>query len=425
MTVLLTVVAVLLLLKLIVELTLDSLNARHVEANRDSIPSAYRDSFDSETYSKMTAYTLTNLRFGKIETGYGTVILAILLFSGVLPWLYYSLTGLIGSGIWSQSLVVFTLLIITSLPAIPFEWWQQFRIEEQFGFNKTTPGLWLSDKLKGLMIGLVLGVPILALLLWFFQIFPLSWWLWGWAALFVFQLLMMILWPRLILPLFNKLEPLPEGELRDRLMSLSERTGFQASTIEIIDGSKRSGHSNAFFTGFGRFRRIVLFDTLVDQLSHEQLEAVLAHEIGHYKLGHIPKMLTISAVLSLASFAILGFLSSQDWFYQSFGFSATDGMAPALILFLLLSGIFTFWLAPLTNIWSRKHEYEADDFAAKAMNSHKPLVASLRKLHKENLSNLTPHPLYSFFHYSHPTLQEREDAMGLAGPQTASAGEPD
>lgn len=411
MTVLLILVAALLLLKLVVELALDSLNASHVAANRHTIPAAYADAFDSETYRRMTAYTLANLRFGKIETLYSTAILAVFLFTGILPWLYYNLSAVLGSGIWGQSLVVFALLIITSLPAIPFEWWQQFRIEAHFGFNKTTLRLWISDKFKGLLIGLILGIPVLALLLWFFQLFPLSWWLWGWAALFAFQLLLMILWPRLILPLFNKLEPLPEGELRDRLMSLANRTGFKASTIEVIDGSKRSGHSNAFFTGFGRFRRIVLYDTLIDQLSHTQLEAVLAHEIGHYKLGHIPKMLTISALLSLLSFAALGFLSSQSWFFTSFGFSLDDGMAPALILFLLVSGLFTFWLSPFTNIWSRKHEYQADKFAVDAMGDPQPLVESLRGLHRENLSNLTPHPLYSFFHYSHPTLQERESAM--------------
>lgn len=411
MTVLLFTVAAVLLLKLVVELILDSLNATHVAAHRNSIPEAYKDAFDAETYQRMTAYTLANLRFGKIETAYSAALLAVFLFSGILPWLYYQLSGLVGHGIWAQSLVVFALLMITSLPAIPFEWWQQFRIEARFGFNKTSLSLWISDKFKGLLIGLILGVPVLALLLWFFQLFPHSWWLWGWLALFAFQLLLMVLWPRLILPLFNKLEPLPEGELRDRLMQLADKTGFKASTIEVIDGSKRSGHSNAYFTGFGRFRRIVLYDTLIEQLNKTQLEAVLAHEIGHYKLGHIPKMLVISALLSLVAFAALGFLSSQSWFFTDFGFALDDGMGPALILFLLVSGLFTFWLSPLTNIWSRKHEYEADEFAAKTIGSPKPLIEALRGLHKENLSNLTPHPLYSFFHYSHPTLHERETAM--------------
>lgn len=411
MSILLATVAALLLLKLVAELLLDSLNARHVAAHRDSVPPAYAGVFDLKTYQRMADYTLANLRFGRVETVYEAAVLAVLLFSGVLSWLYYQLSGVFGNGVWGQSLVVFSILILTSLPSLPFEWWQQFRIETRFGFNKSTLALWITDKIKGLLIGLVLGVPVLALLLWFFRLFPQTWWLWGWAALFIIQLLLMILWPRLILPLFNKLEPLPEGELRSRLMHLADRLGFKASTIEVIDGSKRSGHSNAFFTGFGRFRRIVLYDTLIGQLSQPQLEAVLAHEIAHYKLGHIPKMLAVSAILSLAGFGALGYLSGQEWFCASFGFTMEDGMAPTLILFLLVSGLVTFWLSPVTNIWSRKHEYEADEFASNAMGGPTPLMESLRSLHKENLSNLTPHPLYSFFHYSHPTLYEREAAM--------------
>jgi STE24 endopeptidase len=233
------------------------------------------------------------------------------------------------------------------------------------------------------------------------------WWLWAWGAILAFQLLMLVLAPILILPLFNKFTPLPEGSLRERLLALAERTGFRARGIQVMDGSKRSRHSNAFFTGFGRFRKIVLFDTLIEQLQESELAAVLAHEIGHYKKGHIPKSL-------LAAFYVLAWLARQDWFYRVFGFEPGH-LAPAFLLFGLLAGTVTFWLTPLANAWSRRFEYQADAFAARAMGESTSLVGALRKLNEKNLSNLTPHPLFSGFHYSHPTLLERERALAEAG----------
>jgi STE24 endopeptidase len=226
----------------------------------------------------------------------------------------------------------------------------------------------------------------------------------------VFQLLMMVLYPKFILPLFNKLTPLPEGELRERLMSLADRTEFSASTIEVIDGSKRSGHSNAFFTGFGRFRRIVLFDTLIAQLERDELEAVLAHEIGHYKRGHIPRSIALGAVVLLGGFAALAWLANSAEFLGALGFEVGD-MAPAFLLFALLGGLASHWLTPIANLLSRKHEYEADAFAANATGGADAMIGALRKLSQKNLSNLTPHPWFSFFHYSHPTLFERERAL--------------
>jgi STE24 endopeptidase len=237
------------------------------------------------------------------------------------------------------------------------------------------------------------------------------WWLWAWAALMVFQLLMVVLAPVLIMPLFNKFTPLPEGNLRERLLALGQRTGFLARSIQLMDGSKRSRHSNAFFTGFGRFRKIVLFDTLVQQLTEPELEAVLAHEIGHYKKKHIPKMLLWSAFTSLVAFYIVSLLAKQDWFYRGFGFQPGGGIAPALLLFSLLAGVVTFWFSPLAHWWSRRYEYQADAFAAQTMNEPQSLIGALRKLNEKNLSNLTPDPWYSGFYYSHPTLLEREKAL--------------
>ncbi|MBC8001903.1 MAG: M48 family metallopeptidase, partial [Opitutaceae bacterium] len=236
------------------------------------------------------------------------------------------------------------------------------------------------------------------------------WWLWAWGAMLTFQLVLMVLAPMLILPLFNKFAPLADGSLRERLLKLGERTGFSAKTIQVMDGSKRSRHSNAFFTGFGRFRKIVLFDTLIAQLSEPELESVLAHEIGHYKKRHIPKMLAWSAFSSLVAFYLLSVLAGQVWFYEGFGFAPAE-IAPALLLFTLLAGTASFWLTPLGNYWSRKHEYEADAYAAVTMGETDSLSGALRKLTEKNLSNLTPHPLFSAFHYSHPTLEERERAM--------------
>ena len=232
----------------------------------------------------------------------------------------------------------------------------------------------------------------------------------GFWVLFGFQLLMLVLYPKLILPLFNKLTPLPEGELRDRLLALGDRTGFKAQAIQVMDGSKRSGHSNAFFTGFGRYRRIVLYDTLMNQLSEEELEAVLAHEIGHYRCGHIPKMIAISAAMLLGGFALIAWLANSTWFNPAFGLPLGE-IAPSLLLFGLLSGAVTFWFSPIGNFFSRKHEYEADTFARDAMKSGEPLSGALRKLAQKNLSNLTPHPWFSAFYYSHPTLVERERAL--------------
>lgn len=394
------------------ELFLDILNRREVKRHSAAVPSAFRDSISSGEYQKSVNYTLTRNRFGMIETAYDGLILGILLGTGLLAWLFQMVATPLGDALWAQALTLFIVMILLSLPSLPFEWWSTFRIEAAFGFNKTTPRLWLTDKLKGLVLGLVLGFPVICLILAFFRWLPNTWWLWAWAAVFAFQILLLLLYPRFILPWFNKLSPLPEGSLRDRLLQLGERTGFTAKTIQVMDGSKRSTHSNAFFTGFGRFRNIVLFDTLVEQLEEEELEAVLAHEIGHYKKGHIPRILCLSAISLLIAFASLGWLAGQSWFYEAFGFSQGDGMAAALLLFSLLAGLVTFWFSPLFNILSRKHEYEADAFAKNAIGGEPgPMVRSLRKLNTKNLSNLTPHPAFSAFHYSHPTLLERERAL--------------
>ena len=406
----LPVIAALIVLRLAAELWLSALNRREVRRHAGAPPPAVAAIVDAPTYVKAVAYTLAKSAFARIEMIFDAGVLALAVFSGVLPWLFAGMDAWAPGSAWSGALFILFASGLLSVPDLPFEWWAQFRLEEKFGFNKSTPRLWVTDKLKGLALGVAIGFPLLWALLALVRAAGGAWWLWGWGLLFGFQLLMMVLYPKLILPLFNKLTPLPEGELRGRLMALADRTGFRAQTVQVIDGSKRSAHSNAFFTGFGRFRRIVLFDTLIAQLAPDELEAVLAHEIGHYRLGHVPRMLAVSAALQLGGFAALAWLARSGWFTAAFGFPA-GALAPAFLLFGLLGGLVTFWFSPVANFFSRRHEYQADAFARNAMGTPGPMVGALHKLAQKNLSNLTPHPLFSGFYYSHPTVTEREQAL--------------
>jgi STE24 endopeptidase len=403
-------VVALIFLRFLAQQALEALNRAEVRRHAGARPSALAGVMDDATYAKSADYTLAKSRFSSVETVWEVAVLFAVLFSGVLPWLWTRFNGLAPGAAWSGALFLVGTMILIGLPNLPFEWWAQFRLEARFGFNKSTLGLWVTDHVKGWLLGLLIGFPLAWALLALVGWVGTYWWVWGFALLFGFQLLMIVLYPKLILPLFNKLTPLPEGDARARLLALSERTGFRAQTIEVMDGSKRSGHSNAFFTGFGRFRRIVLFDTLMAQLAQDELEAVLAHEIGHYKRGHIPKRLVTVGLMQLAAFAAIAWLSQAAWFNAAFGLPA-GATAPTFLLFGLLGGLVTFWFSPIGNRVSRKHEYEADAFAKNAMRSADPLVGALRKLSQKNLSNLTPHPLYSAVYYSHPTLVERERAL--------------
>ena len=405
------IAAALLVLRLAFELFLSALNRAEVRRHASVPPPAVAAIMDAETYRKSVAYTLEKSRFAVITDIFDTLVLVLVLSGGVLPVLYDHVVLWSGpESTWTRALFILLAAVLLSIPSLPFEWWEQFRLEQKYGFNKSTGALWVTDKLKGLVLMFVIGFPLLWALLSLVRWAGDAWWLWGFALVFGFQLLMLVLYPKLILPLFNKLTPLPEGELRTRLMALGDRTGFSAKTIEVIDGSKRSGHSNAYFTGFGRFRRIVLFDTLIAQLSAEELEAVLAHEIGHYRRGHIPRMIALSAVMLFGGFAVIAWLARSTWFNPAFGFPPGE-LAPSFLLFGLLSGAVTFWFTPLGNLLSRKYEYEADAFARDAIGGPAAMIAALRKLAQKNLSNLTPHRWFSGFHYSHPTLVEREAAL--------------
>ena len=405
------IVAALMLLRLAGELILAALNRSEVRRHAAAPPPAVAAFVDPATYVRASVYTLEKSRFGSITAVFDALVLTLALFSGFLPWLQARVAGWgAPDAAWSGALFILLAFVILAVPSMPFEWWEQFRIEARAGFNRTTPVLWLADRAKGLALTFAIGFPLLWALLALVHRAGASWWIWGFVLVFGFQLAALLLYPRLILPLFNKLSPLPEGDLRARLIALGERTGFRATTIQVIDGSKRSAHSNAYFTGFGRFRRIVLFDTLISQLAPGELEAVLAHEIGHYRRGHIPKRLALAAASLLGGFWVISWLAARPWFNGAFGLPAGE-LAPSFLLFGLLSGLVTFWFSPLSNLLSRRHEYEADAFARDAMASPESLVGALRRLAEKNLSNLTPHPWFSAFYYSHPTIVERERAL--------------
>jgi len=371
---------------------------------------------DQPTYHRSIDYTLAKSRFGDVVTVFDTALLIAILFSSVLPWAFEKFTAAFGTSVWAMAGFLFATGVALSIISLPFAWYAQFKLEDRFGFNTTTMKTWVLDRLKGLLLAVLLGFPLLALVLKLIEWTGQNWWIWAAVLVIAFQLLLMLIAPAVIMPLFNKFTPLPDGSLRERLFALARRTDFPTRSIEVMDGSRRSRHSNAFFTGFGRFRKIVLFDTLIAQLTEPELESVLAHEIGHYKKRHVLKLLGVSIAGVFLAFAAVAWLARQQWFYHAFGFGYHAGFAaanvvPAMLLFALLAGTISFWFSPLIHIWSRRFEYEADAFARTTMGEAQPLVQALRKLTEKNLSNLTPHPLYSGFYYSHPTLLERERAL--------------
>ncbi|MDW8310207.1 MAG: M48 family metallopeptidase [Verrucomicrobiales bacterium] len=406
-----TAVAGLILLRWAAQMLLEHLNRRHTaRLQTGALPDALRERVEATTLARSVEYTLARSRLHQIEDTLDALVLLVVLFSGVLPWSHQRFGAWLGAAPWATAAWVLAVGLALSAVALPLRWIEQFRLEARFGFNTATQRTWWLDRLKGLLLVIVLGMPLLALV---FQIVARAgpiWWLWAWLTWVGFELLVMLVAPVVILPWFNRFTPLPEGSLRERLMRLAARTGFRARNIQVMDGSRRSRHSNAFFTGFGRFRKIVLFDTLIEQLDETELEAVLAHEIAHYQRGHLVKMVSVSVLLSGAGFYAAACLARQDWFAPAFGFAPGE-TPPALLVCALLAGVIGFWFAPLHRLWLRRCEYEADAFAAHVLETAQPLVSALRKLTSNNLGNLSPHPLYGVFYHSHPTLLEREAAV--------------
>jgi STE24 endopeptidase len=397
-------------LHFLIERILSFLNVQHVLKNGSTIPDVVKDVISEENYEKSIEYTLTNARFGHISSFISFGITLAILSSGILSFIYSKLESF---GLRELHLGVgfmFVLILMSALLQLPLEVYETFQIEAKFGFNKTTVKTFITDKLKGLLLLLLIGCPFFYALLAFVSYTGSHWWIWAAAFVIGFQLLMMILFPVFIAPMFNKFSPLEEGELKSKLAQLAEKCRFATRGIFLMDGSKRSTHSNAYFTGLGKARRIVLFDTLVQQMNISELVAVLAHEIGHFKKKHIIKTLVISSLFTFLGFYVLSLLIDWAPMYQAFGISKPS-IPMGIVLFSFIAGAFTFWLAPFMNALSRKHEYEADAYAAEQTGEPKSLESGLLKLFEKNLANLTPHPAYSSYHYSHPTLIERISAL--------------
>ncbi|HTH78519.1 MAG TPA: M48 family metallopeptidase [Ramlibacter sp.] len=406
--------AVFLLASLAVKFWLASRQVRHVAGHRDEVPSAFREKVTLAAHRKAAEYTIAKSRFGMLEMAFAAAVLLGWTLLGGLDSINRVLLGWMGTGMAQQLALVAAFAVISGALDLPFTLYETFVIEERFGFNKMTLGLWLIDLVKGIALGAALGVPLLWVVLWLMHAGGSLWWLWAWAIVAGWQLLVMWIAPRFILPLFNKFTPLQDEELKTRVTRLMERCGFAAKGLFVMDGSKRSAHANAFFTGFGSNKRVVFFDTLLAQLSHGEMEAVLAHELGHFKRRHIVKRMASGFALSLAGFALLGWLSQQVWFYAGLGVrpnAAGSNDALAILLFMLAVPVFSFFVSPVFALFSRKHEFEADAFAVEHASGH-DLAAALLKLYEDNASTLTPDPVFVKFYYSHPPASERLARMG-------------
>lgn len=402
----------------IVSSGLDELNIRHIRKHAGRVPEFFKNTVDPATYRRSIAYTLDKARFSRWNILVDTIVTLWVLFGGVLPWLerWSAACGL--SSVWTGIVFFCGFGVIMFTLNLPLELISTFRIEQRHGFNKTTYRLYIIDKLKALALSVVIGIPCLYVILWFMESTGALWWIWAFGFVMLFQLVMLLIYPMFIAPLFNKFKPLDDGNLNDAITDFCKRVQFTIKGVFQMDGSKRSTHSNAYFTGIGRGKRIVLFDTLINEMTQQQAVSVLAHEIGHYKLHHIKKMIVVSAVGMLAGFFVIGNIYDYVPLFNAFGLQTASDHG-ALILFVILSGTFTFYLRPIFSALSRRHEYEADKFAVTTTGTRADMEGALLMLTKQNLSNLTPHPWYSFVHYSHPATIERIKAIRAMPEQPA------
>lgn len=386
---------------------------RHVRAHRSQVPAAFASVIALDDHQKAADYTVARARFGMWHTLFSAAVLLGWTLMGGLQMLADANTRQVGSGLGGQLLLLAEFALIGAAIDLPWDLWQTFKLETRFGFNRNTPALFLIDLLKNLLVSSVLMLPLALLVLWLMQTSTL-WWLWAWASFAAFSLAMMVVFPMFIAPLFNRFQPLPDGDVKTRAQALMQRCNFALQGLYVMDGSRRSAHANAYFTGLGAARRVVLFDTLLKQLDAAQIEAVLAHEVGHYKRRHIQQRLILTLGLSLAGFALLGWLASRVWFYTGLGYTPDllgGNAAAALILFMLALPVFSMFFTPLSASWSRKHEFEADAYAAEHSDAEQ-LGLALVRMYQDNASTLTPDPLYVRFYYSHPPAQQRLDRMG-------------
>ena len=413
--------AIALALQLLVQLWLNTRQVRYVAQHRHEVPQSFASHISLAAHQKAADYTLAKARFGLLHMAWGAVILLGWTLLGGLNALQGALLQWMEPGMVQQLVLLAAFAAISGLLDLPFSLYQTFVLEARFGFNKNTPAIWLGDLLKSTLLAAIIGLPIAWIILWFMGATGSLWWLWAWGIWTGFQLLLMWIFPTYIAPLFNKFEPLADESLKARVTSLMQRCGFAAKGLFVMDGSRRSAHANAYFTGFGASKRVVFYDTLLKQLSPEEVEAVLAHELGHFKHKHITKRMIGMFALSLGGFAVLGWLSQQVWFYTGLGVLPSAALAfgqpsyddaLALLLFMLALPVFTFWIAPLMAHFSRRDEFEADAYAMQQA-SGAALASALLKLYEDNASTLTPDPVYARYYYSHPPAVERLARMPL------------
>ena len=395
-----TIFVITLTLSILIQLWLIFRQSSHVLAHRAAVPSAFKDTVTLDDHQKAADYTIEKNRIGLIDLAISSIFLLAMTLGGGIDAIANVWNSLELTTITTGIGVILSVFLIGYLVDIPLSCYQTFNLEQRYGFNRTTIRQYLTDQVMQLGLGLVIGVPLLALILWVIESVGSLWWVLAWAILVGFSLLMSWAYPTLIAPLFNKFDPLKNAMLQKRIDELLERCGFNSNGIFVMDGSRRSGHGNAYFTGMGKSKRIVFFDTLLDSLNGDEIEAVLAHELGHFKHKHVTKMLISSTAMSFIGFAILGWISNQSWFYQGLGVSL-ESYAIALLLFMLVAPVFTLFLQPISAFFQRKFEFQADDYAASVTRAS-ALIDALVKLYKENANTLTPDPLYSAFHYSHP-----------------------
>jgi len=410
-------------LQLLLKLWLSSRQVRHVAVHRGQVPAPFADRIGLAAHQKAADYTLAKAKLGLLQLALSTAMLLGWTLLGGLDLLHQLLLQQMQAGIAQQLALLASFALISGVVELPISYYQTFVLEQRFGFNQMTPRLWLGDLLKSTLLGALIGLPLAAAVLWLMQATGSLWWLWAWGLWTGFNLLLMWIFPSFIAPLFNQFQPLQDDALKARVTGLMQRCGFAAKGLFVMDGSRRSAHANAYFTGFGSSKRVVFYDTLLKQLQPAEVEAVLAHELGHFKHRHIAKRMVLMFALSLAGFALLGWLSQQTWFYTGLGVLPSLGMAMglpqgedhavALLLFLLALPVFTFFVTPLMAHGSRRDEFQADAYAVTQADGS-ALASALLKLYEDNASTLTPDPVFVKFYYSHPPALERLARMPAA-----------
>ncbi|MDH6150651.1 MULTISPECIES: M48 family metallopeptidase [Paraburkholderia] len=395
------------------KLWLASRQIRFVVAHREQVPSQFANTIALTAHQRAADYTVERTRLAMVEIVVGAAVLIWLTLLGGVQMLDLAISDWLGRGYVGQIALVAAVIAITSAIDLPFDYYRQFVVEQRFGFNRMSKSLFFFDRLKGVLLGIAFGLPLLFVVLWLMNRAGNLWWLWAWVVWVAFQMFGLLIFPTFIAPLFNKFEPLKDEALVTRIEALMKRCGFAAKGLFVMDGSRRSAHGNAYFTGFGASKRIVFFDTLLARLSGREIEAVLAHELGHFKRRHVMKRMLVTFAISLAMLALLGWLTQCVWFYEGLGVrpSLVGGNSGlALVLFFLALPVFMFFVTPLGSLSSRKHEFEADAFAATQTDAH-DLVNALVKLYEDNASTLTPDPIYTAFYYSHPPASQRIDRL--------------